>query len=127
MVTMVTLGLALAFERADPDVMSRPPRDPNEPILSTYLTWRVISVSVLILIVTFGLYQLMRSTGASIDLARTVAVNGLVAAEIANLLNCRSVNASMLSWGKLIDNKIALGAIAAVLALQLIFTYTQRR
>ena len=124
MVTMITLGLALAFEKAEPDVMSRPPREPNEPILSTYLTWRVISMSILILLMTFGFYEYMRSIGASLELARTVAVNSLVFAEIANLVNCRSITASTLSWRKLIENKVVLAAIFIVLILQLFFTYS---
>ena len=41
MVTAVTLGLALAFEPAEPDVMRRPPRAPDEPLLSGFLAWRV--------------------------------------------------------------------------------------
>ncbi len=124
MVTMITLGLALAFEKAEPDVMTRPPRDSNQPILSTYLIWRVVSVSILILLVSFGFFEFMRTTGANLELARTVAVNGLVIAEIANLLNCRSITTSTLSWRRLIDNKVVLGAVFAVLILQLFFTYS---
>ena len=124
MVTMITLGLALAFEKAEPDVMSQPPREPNEPIFSTYLILRVISMSILILLTTFGFYEYMRSIGASLELARTVAVNSLVIAEIANLVNCRSITASTLSWRKLIENKVALAAIFTVIILQLFFTYS---
>jgi magnesium-transporting ATPase (P-type) len=33
MVTAVTLGLALAFEPAEEELMQRPPRPPDEPLL----------------------------------------------------------------------------------------------
>ena len=36
MITTVTLGLALAFEPAEQDVMARPPRPPDEPLLSGF-------------------------------------------------------------------------------------------
>ena len=45
MVTAITLSVALAFERAEPDIMRRPPRDPGEPILSRFLVWRIAFVS----------------------------------------------------------------------------------
>jgi magnesium-transporting ATPase (P-type) len=41
MVTAITLSVALAFEPAEPDIMRRPPRRPDEPILSRFLIWRV--------------------------------------------------------------------------------------
>ncbi|MBS3779471.1 MAG: HAD-IC family P-type ATPase, partial [Desulfovermiculus sp.] len=41
MVTAVTLALALAFEPSESNVMRRPPRPPDEPILSGFLIWRV--------------------------------------------------------------------------------------
>ena len=43
----VALGLALAFEPAEPGVMRRPPRRPDAPLLSRFLLWRVVLVSVL--------------------------------------------------------------------------------
>ena len=86
LVTAVTLGLALAFEPPEPDIMTRPPRPPKEPIASGYFMWRVAFVSVLMLVATFGLFELEIATGASLETARTVAVNTLVACEIAYLL-----------------------------------------
>lgn len=41
MVTSSTLGLALAFEPAEPDIMTRPPRPPGEALLSGFFVWRV--------------------------------------------------------------------------------------
>jgi magnesium-transporting ATPase (P-type) len=41
MITAVTLALALAFEPSEKGIMRRPPRDPDEPIVSGYLLWRI--------------------------------------------------------------------------------------
>ena len=41
MATSSTLGLALAFEALERDVMRRPPRDPRERLLNAFFVWRV--------------------------------------------------------------------------------------
>ena len=64
MVTAVTLGLALAFEPAESDVMARPPRRPDEPLLSRFLLWRIAFVSLILLAGTFGLFLYERAQGA---------------------------------------------------------------
>jgi magnesium-transporting ATPase (P-type) len=52
-INLVTDGpaaLALAFEPAEADAMRRPPRRPDEPILTRRLAWRVVWVGALIAI-----------------------------------------------------------------------------
>lgn len=123
MVTAVTLGLALAFEPTEQGVMARPPRAPTEPILSGFLVWRVAFVSVLLVIATFGLF-LHASTGdASMDYARTVAVNTLVVCQIFYLVSARFVRRPALAAGLMRGNPWVPGSIAAIVALQLLFTY----
>ena len=82
MITVVTLGIALAFESTETDVMTQRPRAPGAPILSAFLTWRVVFVALLLLAGAFGLFTWQRAAGASLDAARTVAVNTLVPGEI---------------------------------------------
>ncbi len=122
MVTATTLGLALAFEPEEGSVMDRPPRDPKAPILSRYLIWRVVFMSVLLLFCAFGLFNWVQSTGAGIDAARTAAVNALVAGEIGNLFNCRRLRETCMNWSGLTGNQFVLGAIAIVVILQFLFT-----
>jgi len=64
MVVAVTLGLALAFEPAEADIMKRQPRDPAAPLLDGFLLWRVIFVSALLLVGVFG-YSPGYSNGAA--------------------------------------------------------------
>ncbi|VVE12192.1 carbonate dehydratase [Pandoraea anhela] len=123
MVTSSTLGIALAFERAEPGIMTRTPRPPGTSLLSWFFVWRVTLVSVLMMIGTFGLFYLEWRNGASIEAARTMAVNALVVAEMFYLISSRSIFASSLSWQGVFGNRIALLTIAACLMLQMVYTY----
>ncbi len=123
MITAVTLALTLAFEPSEKKVMQRPPRDPGEPILSGFLIWRVLFVSVILVIGTFGLFLWERDQGASIELARTVAVNTLVMFEIFYLFSARFLLAPSLTYAGLFGNRYVLYAIGILLVFQMAFTY----
>ena len=123
MVTAVTLGLALAFEPAEPDVMRRPPRAPSEPLLSGFLAWRVVLVSVLLLAGTFGLFGWATRRGLPVEAARTVAVDALVAMQVAYLFSVRYLRLTSLTWTGVLGTPAVLAGVGAVAALQLAFTY----
>ncbi|MCK4866951.1 MAG: cation-transporting P-type ATPase [Alphaproteobacteria bacterium] len=123
MITAVTLGMALAFEPTEAGVMERPPRSPDAPILSAFLTWRIVFVSMLLLVGTFGLFKLELAFGASLDAARTVAVNTLVAGEIVYLFNCRRITEKSWTRDGLFGSRPVLIAVALVIGFQLLFTY----
>ncbi|MCG5494511.1 cation-transporting P-type ATPase [Ectothiorhodospira variabilis] len=123
MVSSVGLAMALAFEPAEKDVMSRPPRKPGEPILSLFLVWRILFVSVLFLAGIFGMYLWSIQAGYSIDAARTHAVNTLVIMEVFYLLSVRSLKVRSLTLKGLIGTRAVAIAILVVVTLQMIFTY----
>ncbi|MEQ1816927.1 MAG: cation-transporting P-type ATPase [Nitrosomonas sp.] len=123
MVTTVTLAISLAFERPESGVMSRPPHDPNTPILSGFLVWRIVFVALLMIGGVFTLYFWETMQGASIELARTVVVNVLVMCGIVYLFNCRYLMASVCSRQGLLGNRYVLMAVGLLLILQLLFTY----
>ena len=123
MITAVTLALSLAFELPEQNVMRRPPRDSHEPILTSYLIWRVAFVSVILMSGTFGLFLWEMEQGVSIEHARTVAVNTLVMFEIFYLFNSRYITASVFNWAGLTDNRYVLIAIGILIIFQLGFTY----
>lgn len=124
MITAVTLALALAFEPAESKVMHRPPRDAGEPILSSLIIWRILFVSTIIVIGTFGLFLYYRETGASLEYARTVAVNTLVLFEIFYLFSTRFLREPVLNRHGLLGNRYVIWAIGTLLLMQLLFTYT---
>ncbi len=123
MVTAVTLALSLAFEPSEPNVMRRVPRDAREPILSSYLVWRITFVSVILMSGTFGLFLWELEQGVSIEYARTVAVNTLVMFEIFYLFNSRYITASVFNRAGLTGNRYVLFAIGILIVFQLGFTY----
>jgi magnesium-transporting ATPase (P-type) len=123
MITAVTLALTLAFEPSERNVMQRPPRDPLEPILSGFLIWRIVFVSLILVAGTFGLFLWEREHGASIELARTVAVNTLVMFEVFYLFSARYLLAPALTYEGLSGNRLVVYAIGLLLVIQLSFTY----
>lgn len=120
MVTAITLGMALAFEKSESNVMSRPPMEPSAPIIGRYFGFRIGFVSLLIGLVTLLAFLLLKEQG--IELARTVAINTLVFAELFYLYNCRKVDESIFNRG-LFSNKVALLVSLVLLLLQAGFTY----
>lgn len=123
MVTSATLGLALAFEPAEPGIMNRPPRPPGERLLSGFFAWRVVFVSALMMAATMGLFMLELSRGTSLETARTMAVNAVVAAEMFYLLNSRFILAPAFSRQPRPGNAVVWVTIAACGVLQIAFTH----
>ena len=123
MVTAVTLALALSFEQAEPDVMRRKPRVATEPILSGFMIWRIGFVSALLALGTVALFLAEIGHGESLATARTMAVNALVAGEMAYLFNCRYLLAPVRSWRDFSGNPYVLLSIAVLVVIQLAFTY----
>jgi magnesium-transporting ATPase (P-type) len=124
MVTSVTLAMALAFQPADPGVMKRPPRAPDAPLLSGFLLWRIPFVAILLWAGTFGHFVWMEEViGTSDELARTVAINTLVAGQAFYLLNLRLIYQPVLVGTELFRSGAVWVAIGVLILLQLAFTY----
>ena len=123
MVSSLCLALALAFEPTEPDAMSRPPRSPDEPILSRFLAWRIVFVSTLFLIGIFGMFEWVVSQGAEIEKARTLAVNTLVVMEVFYLFSVRFLRTPSLTLRGIVGTPVVLVSVTAVVALQVMFTY----
>ena len=124
MTAVTLLGTMLVFEPKEADLMDRPPRDPNQPILTFPLFMRTGFVSLLMFVGGFALFlwELQRE-GASLAEARTAVVNAIVMVEAFYLLNCRSLTRSIFALGIFSNFWVILG-IALIIAIQLLFTYT---
>jgi Ca2+-transporting ATPase len=123
MTAVTLLGTMLVFEPKEADLMDRPPRDPNQPILTFPLFMRTGFVSLLMLVGGFALFlwELQRE-GASLAQARTAVVNAIVMVEAFYLLNCRSLTRSIFALGIFTNAWVFLG-IGLIIAVQLLFTY----
>ncbi|VAW45817.1 Cation-transporting ATPase [hydrothermal vent metagenome] len=122
MTAAVFLGLTLAFEPREPDIMTKPPRSPDTPILQGRLVFRIFLVGGLLFAGAFGLFKWALYQGASIEEARTIAVNVFAVGEAFYLLTCRSLKHSMFKLG-LFSNPWIWGGIFAMACAQLALTY----
>jgi magnesium-transporting ATPase (P-type) len=123
MVSSVALAMVLAFEPTEADVMRRPPRRPDEPLLSPFVLWRIGLVSTLFLAGIFGMHEWAQARGASEQAARTVAVNALVCMEVFYLFSVRYLKAPSFTLQGVKGTPRVLAAVAAVVLLQAGFTY----
>lgn len=123
MTTAGCLGLMLAFEPKEPGIMERPPRRPDRPILDKVILWRIALVSFLLLISAFGLFKWELMGGASMEKARTMAVNAFVIIEAFYLFNSRSFRRSPFELGITTNLWVVLGFGIMVL-LQILYTHT---
>jgi len=123
MVTAVTLALALAFEPAESDVMARPPRDRTEPLLTRELVVRIAYVGAIIGGATLAAFFASLARELTLDQARTVAVNVLVAGQAFYLFATRSLTGSVLTRGRLFANRVAWLAVGALVALQAVLVH----
>lgn len=125
MVSSVALTVPLAFEPKSKGVMQQPPRNPNESLLSARLLWRILAVSVFNLLVIFGLFEWGLQTTENMNLARTMAVNALVASETFYLLSISqlvpSLFASRRNQTEPVDYAPAIGVVCVVI-LQVLFS-----
>ncbi|NTV49807.1 MAG: cation-transporting P-type ATPase [Geobacteraceae bacterium] len=122
MTTAVLLGLMLAFEPKEPGIMSRPPLDPRQPLLTRELVTRICLVGFLLLVGSFGIFEWELRRGSSLEAARTCATNIFVFGEMFYLFNCRSLRHTMFRIG-LFSNRWVLAGVSLMLLLQLLFTY----
>jgi P-type Ca2+ transporter type 2C len=135
-VNLVTSGLqdvSLAFDPAEPGVAERPPRPPKEGILNRPLLLRLAAVGVTIGAIGFGLFHYYIAAGASLSLARTVALTGIVFAQFFNVFNARSEKRSVFTVNPLANRLLVFSQVTALAAhlsliyappLQLIFRTT---
>jgi len=130
LVVAIALALPLAFEAQEPGLMERPPRPPNEPLLSPFLVFRTFLVGALMTAGAVGLflheYNADLLAGMPLDRARaeaqTIAVTTIILFQMLYLLNCRSLTQTLWRIG-LFSNRWVYIGILVTLGLQLAFVY----
>ncbi|QFU98306.1 Magnesium-importing ATPase [Luteimicrobium xylanilyticum] len=123
MVTAVTLSLALAYESAEPGIMDRPPRDPDESLVGRAALGRILLVSAVIGGATLVVFFTERAGNMSVAQAQTTAVTTLVLGQLAYLFNCRFLGRSSLTLDVLRGNRVLWISAGALVVLQLLFVY----
>jgi magnesium-transporting ATPase (P-type) len=123
LITTVALAITLAFEPTEDGIMDKQPRLPNAPIIEAYMIWRIILVSIIMALGTFGLFYYEYKSGENLEVARTIAVNTIVFFEIFYVFNSRFLTGSVLSINGLLGNRVILLGVTSVVLFQLLFTY----
>jgi len=122
MVTDSVLGIMLAYEPKEQNIMDRAPRSAAEPILTGRLLFKVALVGILLALSAFGAFFYVQALGMSEEVARTLVVNIFVFGEMFYLFNCRSLHYSIFQIG-FFSNPLLLGGAVLVTALELLFIY----
>jgi Ca2+-transporting ATPase len=115
MVTDTFPALALALEPGDPEVMSRPPRNPHEAILSRRFLVSVLGFGLTITCSTLGAFIWALSYAPA--QASTMAFMTLALAQIGHLGTARS-SGPVLRLKRIVANPYALIGVACALVLQ---------
>lgn len=119
---LVTNGLqdvALAFEKAEPQVMSRPPRAPREAIFNPPMVQAVLIGGATMGLVCFALYYVVTRSGVAHPVVQGLVLWTMVWFENAHCLNCRSETRSFLRI-PLRNNRMLVLTILGAQLLQVI-------
>ncbi len=127
MIISITMTVPLAFEPKSPGTMQKPPRTPNEPLLTPKLLRRILVVSIFNWILIFGMFEWAKSTTGDIAVARTMAIQALVAARIVYLTSISQLGKNIVEYlrGKtdaIAHAPILLMGIATAVILQVLFS-----
>jgi Ca2+-transporting ATPase len=120
LVTDIFPGLALALESPEPDVLSQPPRDPNEPIIKKSDFKRIIFESAALSASSLGAYGYGISRYGIGAQASTIGFMSLTMAQLLHTLSCRSQKHSIFSEKKLPPNQYLTVALGGSFALQIL-------
>jgi len=130
LVVAVALSLPLAFEVQEPDIMHRPPRKKKAPILSRFILFRTLTVSILMAFGIISLFlweynkQIDNGVREVIALAeaQTMAVTAMILFQIVYLFNCRSLTRSNIRIGFFSNHHVFIG-VSFVFLAQIAFVY----
>ena len=118
LLTDVLPALGLAMEPAAPDLMTRPPRDPQEPVISAAEFGTLARDASLIAASAFAAQACAARLGGSTQSGQTVGFTSLVSAQLFYAFACRSRRGSILSGRAHPPNPFFFGALGCAFAAQ---------
>jgi cation-transporting ATPase F len=122
MTTAVLLGLTLAWEPKEKDIMNRPPRDPRQSLMTPSLVFRTLLVSAVLVAGSWWTFEYELGGGATLAEGRTAAMNVFVVVQTFYLFGCRSFTAPIWRIGFLTNRWLLVGVGLQALG-QLAITY----
>jgi Ca2+-transporting ATPase len=118
LLTDVLPALGLAMEPAAPNLMTQPPRDPQEPVISAAEFGTLARDAGLIAASAFAAQACAARLGGSANSGQTVGFNSLVSAQLFYAFACRSRRGSLLSGRTHPPNPFFFGALGCAFAAQ---------
>lgn len=112
-------AIALSYEKAEKDIMSRPPRPPQQSVFANGRGLHMIWVGMLMAGVALGLQGWAINHGLH---WQTIVFNVLCLSQLGHVMAIRSENQSLFSIG-IFSNKPLIGAVLLALLLQIAITY----
>jgi Ca2+-transporting ATPase len=114
-------ALALGTEPGDPDIMDRPPRPPEEPIINKYMQIGIVVQTLAITAVTLAAFALGNPNG-NLAFAETMAFVTLSISELFRAYTARSEFFPLLKIG-FFKNKLMNWAVLGSLVLIMLVVY----
>ncbi|MFH1682330.1 MAG: calcium-transporting P-type ATPase, PMR1-type [Candidatus Woesearchaeota archaeon] len=137
-INLVTDGApatALGVEPPEPNIMKMPPRKSRSGILGKYSIWWLVIMGIVMTVGTLGIFYYALKTsgwdGGIIDLnnpphyylyATTLAFTTLMMFQMFNVINCKTLKASVFKEG-IFSNLWLIGALLLSVGLQLLVVY----
>lgn len=117
-------AIALAYEEAEDDVMSHPPRNPENGLVNRKFLSRIITSGIFIGLGAFGIFfAFYNFSDFSLEYAQTVTFSYMAIAQLMHIFNVRKFKSFGLDKS-FFKNKLLVGAMALGVVLQLIAVYT---
>jgi Ca2+-transporting ATPase len=118
LVSDIAPGLALALEPPEPDVLSRPPRNPNDPIIKSSDFKRIAFESAVLSAGALGAYGYGIVRYGMGQRAGTMAFLSLTMGQLLHSISCRSEKHSIFGKEKLPPNQYLNLALTGSFAMQ---------
>lgn len=113
-------AISLSFEKAEKDIMNRPPRPPQQTVFANGRGMHMIWVGILMA----GISLSAQAWAINNNLHwQTIVFNVLCLSQMGHVLAIRSEKQSLFSIG-IFSNKPLIGAVLIALLLQFVITYT---
>lgn len=123
MLTASSLGLVLAAEEAEANIMQKRPRVQGKPLVGKHITWRTFFVGIEMIAAMLLQQYWSRQLGGSVRRGHTMAMNTLVISQCFYCLACRKLG-STLSFKAVYRNPWLFGMALFNAAFQCLITYT---
>jgi Ca2+-transporting ATPase len=110
-------GIALGLDKADDDIMSKPPIPRDKGIFTKRMVWLIAFRGILTGVCTMGAFATIFFTCGNVNLARTVAFMTLVVIQLVHSFECRSETKTLFQIGLRGNNFLLVSAAVSLLLM----------